>query len=42
MNSVDLIKLNKKFNGYYKNGKQKWKTITVDGEPKYRKRKISR
>lgn len=27
-------------NGYYKNGKQKWKTITVDGEPKYRKRKI--
>ena len=27
-------------NGFFKNGNQKWKTITVDGEPKYRKKKI--
>ena len=27
-------------NGFYKNGKEKFKTIMVDGEPKYRKRHI--
>tara|TARA_R110002074_G_scaffold367200_1_gene541259 strand:- start:1522 stop:5142 length:3621 start_codon:yes stop_codon:yes gene_type:complete len=36
-----FVKIKKKVeNGYYKNGKQKLKTITIDGEPKYKKRSI--
>jgi len=38
---VGYTKIKKRIsNGFFKNGKEKFKTIIVDGEPKYRKRHI--